>query len=133
MREGGKQLRRLGLAAAFATTIALASPAHAVTELQWWHAMTGGNNDIVNKLADEFNASQSDYKVVPTFKGTYAETMNAGIAAFRAGNAPHIMQVFEVGTATMMAATGAVKPVYKLMAETAEKFDPKAYLSAITG
>src|ERR1700681_2809317 len=109
-------LRPLGAAAAVAVTIALASPAHAVTELQWWHAMTGGNNSFIVKLADDFNASQSDYKVVPSYKGSYADTMNAGIAAFRAGNAPHILQVFEVGTATMMAATGAVKPVYKLMA-----------------
>ena len=95
--------------------------------------MTGGNNDVVIKLADDFNACQSDYKVVPTYKGSYADTMNAGIAAFRAGNAPHIMQVFEVGTATMMAATGAVKPVYKLMKDAGETFDPKAYLPAITG
>ncbi len=43
--------------------------------------------------------------------------MNAGIAAFRAGNAPHIIQVFEVGTATMMGARGAVKPVHELMKE----------------
>src|SRR5712672_4729109 len=124
-------LRKFGAAAAVAVTLALsAAPAHAVIEIQWWHAMTGGNNDVVNKLAEDFNASQSDYKVVPSFKGGYADTMNAGIAAFRAGNAPHIMQVFEVGTATMMAATGAVKPVYKLMAETGQTFDPKAYLSA---
>ena len=126
--------RHFGAAAATAFTLAFAtSPAFAVTEIQWWHAMTGGNNDAIVKLANDFNASQSDYKVVPTYKGSYADTMNAGIAAFRAGNAPHIMQVFEVGTATMMAATGAVKPVYKLMAETGEKFDPKAYLPAITG
>jgi sn-glycerol 3-phosphate transport system substrate-binding protein len=126
--------RQFGAAAAVAATLAFgAAPAWAVTEVQWWHAMTGGNNDVVVKLANDFNASQNDYKVVPTYKGNYADTMNAGIAAFRAGNAPHIMQVFEVGTATMMAATGAVKPVYKLMAETGEKFDPKAYLSAITG
>ena len=106
--------RRFG-AAATAITLALAtSPAHAVTEIQWWHAMTGGNNEVVVKLANDFNASQNDYKVVPSYKGGYADTMNAGIAAFRAGNAPAIMQVFEVGTATMMAATGAVKPVYKL-------------------
>ena len=59
--------------------------------------------------------------------------MNAGIAAFRAGNAPHIMQVFEVGTATMMGAKGAIKPVHELMKEAGEKFDPKAYLPAITG
>src|ERR1700686_415097 len=126
-------LRHFGLATALAATLALATPAHAVTEIQWWHAMTGGNNDVVVKLANDFNASQSDYKVVPSYKGGYADTMNAGIAAFRAGNAPAIMQVFEVGTATMMAATGAVKPVYKLMQETGEKFDPKAYLPAITG
>ena len=95
--------------------------------------MTGGNNDVIVKLANDFNASQSDYKVVPTYKGSYADTMNAGIAAFRAGNAPHIMQVFEVGTATMMAATGAVKPVYKLMKEAGEKFDPEGLSPAITG
>ncbi len=95
--------------------------------------MTGANNDVIVKLANEFNASQKDYKVVPSYKGSYPDTMNAGIAAFRAGNAPHIMQVFEVGTATMMSATGAVKPVHVLMKEAGETFDPKAYLPAITG
>src|SRR5919199_164007 len=111
----------------------LGGPAQAQIEIQWWHAMTGGNNEVVVKLAEEFNASQKDYKVVPSYKGSYPDTMNAGIAAFRAGNAPHILQVFEVGTATMMAAKGAVKPVYQLMAEAGEKFDPQAYLPAITG
>jgi sn-glycerol 3-phosphate transport system substrate-binding protein len=125
--------RKFGLATTLAATLALANPAHAATELQWWHAMTGGNNSFIVKLADDFNASQIEYKVVPSYKGSYADTMNAGIAAFRAGNAPHLLQVFEVGTATMMAATGAVKPVYKLMADAGEKFDPKAYLPAITG
>src|ERR1700676_1983591 len=126
--------RQLGAAAAVAVTLAFsAAPAHAVIEIQWWHAMTGGNNDIVNKLAEDFNASQPDYKVVPTFKGSYPDTMNAGIAAFRAGTAPHIIQVFEVGTATMMSATGAIKPVYHLMKDAGEPFDPKNYLPAITG
>src|SRR3954464_3111829 len=126
-------IRRFGAAAAIAATLAFAAPAHAVTEIQWWHAMTGGNNDVVNKLAEDFNAGQSEYKVVPSFKGGYADTMNAGIAAFRAGNAPHIIQVFEVGTATMMSAPGAIKPVYQLMKDAGEPFDPKAYLPAITG
>ncbi len=121
--------------ALFATImLALAAPpASAATELQWWHAMTGGNNDVIVKLAEDFNASQPDYKVVPSYKGGYGDTMNAGIAAFRAGNAPHILQVFEVGTATMMAAKGAVKPVYQLMKDAGEPFDPQAYLPAITG
>src|SRR2546429_1773030 len=125
--------RQFGAARAVAARLAFASPASAVTELQWGQAMPGGNNDVVNKPAEDFNASQSAYKVVPSFKGGYADTMNAGIAAFRAGNAPHIMQVFEVGTATMMGATGAIKPVYQLMKDANEPFDPKAYLPTITG
>jgi len=125
--------RQFAMGAALAAFIGAATPAHAAIEIQWWHAMTGANNDVIVKLANEFNAAQSDYKVIPTYKGSYPDTMNAGIAAFRAGNAPHIMQVFEVGTATMMAATGAVKPVHVLMKEAGEKFDPNAYLPAITG
>ena len=117
------------LAAALASTgTALADP----IELQWWHAMTAVNGDRINKIASDFNASQSDYKVVPVFKGSYAETMTGAIAAFRAGNAPHIVQVFEVGTATMMAAKGAIKPVYQLMADAGEPFDQNAYLPAVT-
>jgi len=125
-----------GFSAAVAGVVSLAfaaSPAFAVTEIQWWHAMSGPNNDVVVKLANDFNASQSDYKIVPAYKGQYADTLNAGISAFRAGNAPGIIQVFEVGTATMMAAKGAIKPVYQLMKEQGEKFDPQAYLPAITG
>src|SRR4051812_12408371 len=120
----------------FAASVAMlfaATSAKAVTEIQWWHAMTGANNDVVVKLAEEFNAAQKDYRIVPSYKGSYPDTLNAGIAAFRAGNAPHIIQVFEVGTATMMAAKGAVKPVHELMKEAGETFDPKAYLPAITG
>src|ERR1700724_4492331 len=125
--------RQFGAAGAVAAALAFATPAYAVTEIQWWHAMTGPNNDVVVKLANDFNASQGDYKIVPSFKGSYADVLNAGIAAFRAGNAPGIMQVFEVGTATMMAAKGAIKPVYELMKEAGEPFDPKAYLTAVTG
>ena len=121
--------------AIIALTVACAGSARAETpvELQWWHAMTSVNGEMVNKIAEDFNKSQSDYKVVPVYKGGYADTMQATIAAFRAGNAPAIVQVFEVGTATMMAAKGAVKPVYQLMADAGEKFDPKAYLPTVTG
>jgi len=100
-------------------------------ELQWWHAMTAVNAEAVNQIAAEFNAAQTDYKVVPVFKGSYAETMNAGIAAYRAGSPPHIIQIFEVGTATMMAAKGAVKPVHELMHEAGEPFEENAYLPAV--
>jgi len=107
--------------------------AQAQTEIQWWHSMTGANNDGVNKLAADFNARQKDYKVVATYKGSYPESMTAAVAAFRAGNAPHLLQVFEVGTATMMAAKGAIVPVAKVMADAKEPFDPKAYLPTVVG
>jgi sn-glycerol 3-phosphate transport system substrate-binding protein len=116
------------LAVWLAAPVAFAEP----VELQWWHAMTSVNADRVNKIAADFNTAQTVYKIVPVFKGSYAETMNAGVAAYRAGNAPHIIQIFEVGTATMMAAKGAVKPVYQLMAEAGEPFDQNAYLPAVT-
>jgi sn-glycerol 3-phosphate transport system substrate-binding protein len=76
---------------------------------------------------------QDKYKVVATYKGNYTDTMTAGIAAFRSKSPPHILQVFEVGTATMMAAKGAVKPVYEVMAESGQPFDPNAYLSTVAG
>lgn len=126
-------MMKKSLLGALALGLATSTSAFAQTEIQWWHAMTGANNDVVNRLADEFNKSQNEYKVVVSYKGQYADTLNAGIAAFRAGNAPHIIQVFEVGTATMMGARGAVKPVHELMKEAGEKFDPQAYLPAITG
>jgi sn-glycerol 3-phosphate transport system substrate-binding protein len=128
-------LKKLSLTLALSVSAAAAMTGSAVaqTELQWWHAMTGANNDVIVKLAEDFNASQKDYKVVPAYKGSYADTLNAGIAAFRAGSAPHIMQVFEVGTATMMGAKGAVKPVQELMKEAGEAFDTASYLPAITG
>ena len=114
---------------------ALCTPlaSQAQTEVQWWHAMSGPLGEWVNDLAKDFNASQKDYKVVPTFKGTYDESMTAAVAAFRSGNAPHILQVFEVGTATMMSAKGAVKPVGEVMTEGGAKFDTKAYIPAVAG
>src|SRR3990170_50345 len=121
------------LAATFAAAMLCASQSQAQTEIQWWHSMGGALGDRVNELADKFNASQKDYKVVATYKGQYPVSMTAAIAAFRAGNAPHILQVFEVGTATMMAAKGAIVPVAKVMADSKEPFDPKAYLPTVAG
>ena len=123
------QISRLALA--LATTALTLSTAQAQTEIQWWHSMNSVNGEWVNDLAKDFNASQKDYKIVPTYKGQYDESMTAAIAAFRAGNAPHILQVFEVGTATMMASKNAIMPVAKLMKDAGEKFDPSAYIPAV--
>ena len=127
-------MRLKSLVTVFAASLLCANAyAQGQTEIQWWHSMTGALGDKVGELAGGFNASQKDYKIVPVFKGSYPESMTAAIAAFRAGNAPTILQVFEVGTATMMAAKGAIKPVYQVMKDAGEPFDPKAYLPAVAG
>jgi sn-glycerol 3-phosphate transport system substrate-binding protein len=120
-------------AAAAAVALGLTQPAAAQIEIQWWHSMGGALGEWVNDQAKGFNESQKAYKVNAVFKGSYDESMTAAIAAFRAGNAPHILQVFEVGTATMMNAKGAVKPVHELMREAGFKFDPAAYVPAVAG
>lgn len=121
------------LTAGIAATVTLlsASSAFAVTEISWWHAMTGANNEVVETLSKEFNESQTEYKVVPVFKGTYPETLNAGIAAFRAKQPPAIMQVFDAGTGVMMAAEGAVKPVAEILSMGGKPFDKSQYLPGI--
>ena len=127
-------IRKAVLAAAL--TLAMGGVAEAQSgpvEIQWWHAMGGQLGEKVNEIAGNFNKSQSQYKIVPVYKGTYTETLTQAIAAFRAGQQPDIVQVFEVGTATMMAANKAIYPVFELMKDQNEPFDPKAYLPAVTG
>jgi sn-glycerol 3-phosphate transport system substrate-binding protein len=119
--------------AALTGAIGLSSPAQAVTEINWWHAMSGELGKQVEKLAADFNASQSQYRVVPSYKGTYTETVTAAIFAFRSRSQPAIVQVNEIATATMMAAKGAIYPVFELMRDEQEAFSPTAYLPAVTG
>jgi sn-glycerol 3-phosphate transport system substrate-binding protein len=125
-------LRFLQLAAV-AVTLISASPALAITDIMWWHAMSGELGRQLEKLAADFNASQSEYRIVPSYKGNYTETVNAAIFAFRSRSQPAIVQVNEIATATMMAARGAIYPVYELMRDQAEAFSPAAYLPAVTG
>ncbi len=107
-------------------------PARAATELTLWHAMPGKLGVWINDLAAGFNASQSDYTVVPVYKGSYPETMAAALAAAKDGRPPHMAQVFEVGTATMMAARGVIKPVHEVMGLLGQPFDDRAYIPAVT-
>ncbi len=121
------------LAGVVASGLVWAPAATAQTEIHWWHAFTGRLGNLLAEQVNQFNASQSDYTVIAQRKGNYSENLNAGIAAFRAGEQPHILMVYEVGTATMMAAEGAIKPVYEVMAEGNAEFDPDGYLAAVKG
>ena len=114
-----------------ATSLSLS--AQAATEISWWHAMGGQLGEILEEMTQDFNASQDDYHVTPSYRGTYTETMTGAIAAFRANEQPHILQVFEVGTGTMMNAKGAIYPVYELMEAHGRAFDNDAFLPAVVG
>jgi len=126
------RLRFVRLVAA-AVAVTMTAPAWATTDIQWWHAMSGELGRQLEKLAADFNASQSDYRIVPSYKGNYTETVTAAIFAFRSRSQPAIVQVNEIATATMMAARGAIYPVFELMRDESEAFSPAAYLPAVTG
>ncbi|MBT8416735.1 MAG: sn-glycerol-3-phosphate ABC transporter substrate-binding protein UgpB [Silicimonas sp.] len=115
---------------ATAAVLGSAQAAVAQTEIEFWHAFTGRLGELVAEQVETFNGSQSDYVVNAAHKGNYSETLNAGIAAFRAGEHPHILMVFEVGTATMMAAEGAIRPVYEVMGDG---FDQSKYIGSVKG
>ncbi len=124
-------LRRFAVVALTAL-LTTATPALAVTEIQWWHAMPGELGREVERLASDFNASQPDYRIVPAYKGLYTETMTAAMVAQRVKQHPAIVQAAEIATATMMAAKGAIYPVHLLMTDQAVAFTPSAYLPSIT-
>src|SRR5438045_8460107 len=128
-----KSSLRLRRGAAIAIALTSSAPAFAVTEIIWWHAMSGELGRQVEKLAADFNGSQSEYRVLPSHKGNYTETVTAAIFAFRSRSQPAIVQVNEIATATMMAARGAIYPVFELMRDQAEPFSPAAYLPALAG
>lgn len=94
----------------------------AKTEIQFWHAMDGDLGVALEKLVTKYNSSQNKYHVNPIFKGNYTETLNGAIAAYRGGKQPNLVQVFEVGTMTMMS-SGAIIPVQDLLVENGYKIN----------
>jgi sn-glycerol 3-phosphate transport system substrate-binding protein len=121
------------LALACAGVLAFAAPAKAATEIQWWHGLAGALGDWIDDLAKGFNASQTDYRVVPTFKGGYAESITAAIAGFRTKTQPHVLLVPTYATAQFMAARGATVPVHELVSRIGAKFDESIYLKGVVG
>jgi sn-glycerol 3-phosphate transport system substrate-binding protein len=131
-------MRRRQLAAgaiALASLFAMPFTARAQqpVEIQFWHGLNQPLGGMLEQLATDFNASQPAYKVVPSFRGSYSETAVAAIAAFRANTAPHILQMFEVGTGTMMSAGRAVKPLHEIIAESGVAIDPRDFIGPVAG
>ena len=115
----------LSAACALSAGSVLAAP----TEITMWHAMANTLGDWVADVTKQYNESQNECRLV----STYDQTMTSGIAAHRAGRSPNILQVFEVGTATMMFSKGAVVPVGDLMEKAGYEFHPEEYIPAVLG
>jgi len=125
-----KRLLLGGAAFLFLTFCIVPGAVLAKTEIQWWHANTGFLGDRVTDIVTKFNAGQNDYEVKAVYKGSYPETLTAGIAAYRAKTQPHLLQVFEVGTQTMLS-SGAIYPVFQLMQEQGVKIDWADFLGVV--
>lgn len=125
------QARASAFLGALLFLLGAATQALAVTELRFWFGVSGASAEVIRSLASEFNESQSQYRVVPIFKGTYPETLRAGLAAFEAGNPPHIIQVFDVGTGVMMNHEKAFVPVADVLKMAGGTFDKNQYLPGI--
>ncbi len=110
-----------------------AAPPAAPVEIQFWHGLPQPLGGLLEKIVSDFNASQRQYRVVPSFRGSYPETMVGAVAAFRANAAPHIVQMYEVGTGTMLAAGRAIRPVHELLAATGVNIDFNDYLAPVRG
>lgn len=127
-------MNKLWVSALLTATISgtsVAASDTSVTEVTWWHAMGGQLGETVNKIATDFNQSQHQYKITPVYKGSYTETLTAGIAAFRADESPNILQVFDAGAATIMNVPGVAKPVQDILVESGYDFDSKSYLAGV--
>ena len=127
-----KRRTLLAGATAFAAVPVISGAAEKI-RIVWWHAMTAALGEQVNHLVEAFNQSQSAIEVQAIYKGGYADVLTATIAAFRAGQAPHLAQIFEVGTGSMLVAGKATKQVWELVKETGVAIDPKAYIPAVRG
>ncbi len=125
------KLQKFLLAGAFASASLMSSAAWAATDIQWWHAHSGRLGEVVSEIAAKYNASQSTYNLVATYKGGYEDTMTAGIAAFRAKQQPNLIQIFDAGAATIINAKGATVPVADLMSKHAGGFDITDYIAGV--
>lgn len=121
-----KQFSYAAISLAFTATSSMAA-----TNITWWHGMAGRNGEVINEVAQKFNAAQTACALTPVSKGTYEEALASGIAAFRSGEQPNILQVFDAGAATIINAKGAVVPAEDLIKEAGYDFDRGAFIEGV--
>lgn len=117
-----------GLSLSFAMTFAcFATP----TKIPLWHSFSGDLAVQLHQLVRNFNHSQSLYKVEPIYKGDYVSVLTSFAAAFQANKQPALVQVFEVGTTTMLHPSGVIQPVGSLLQDNQQHIPEKDFFPAV--
>ncbi len=101
------------------------------TEIHFWHAFEGFLADKFTEIVDDFNHQSKAYQICLDYRGNYQEVFHCGLQAFEEGNPPHILQVYEVATQTMMLEPKVFIPVDDLMRKFFKKFDSAVYIDAV--
>ena len=118
---------------ALACLLATSGGAQAQVPIEMWIGLTGPAQELLMQFGQEFNEMQDRFRVNVSFQGQYPEQRAAAIAAFRAGNPPHIMQMFDAGTGDMFAARQAIVPVSEVYELAGMEFDPGIFLAPAAG
>jgi len=100
---------KLSILAATAALLGCAGSASAAN-IEFWYGNTGPVETAIRAQCDAFNAAQSEHKVTCVGQGSYEVLMQKAIAAYRAKNAPVLLQVLDAGTLDLML-SDAVVPV----------------------
>ncbi|PTV98926.1 carbohydrate ABC transporter substrate-binding protein (CUT1 family) [Halanaerobium saccharolyticum] len=112
--------------------VSFSAAAEEVT-IDFWHAMGGHNLEVVNTLVEEFNSSHDQVEVKAQYTGSYNDTLTKTQSAVQTGTAPHIIQIYEIGT-QMMLDSGIIMPIEDLGKEVAgdNSFDWDKFLVPVS-
>ncbi len=125
------KLRNLAAAAVLLLSTAVSAHAADKIKIEMWHGLSGDLGDAVGEVCSRFNASQNDFEIACTSQGSYDAALQNTIAAYRAGKAPTIVQVFDAGTLDMMLSNAFV-PAHDLMSKNGYTIDWSKYVSSIS-
>ncbi|HKT26671.1 extracellular solute-binding protein [Dyella sp.] len=121
---------RLWLACALSAYAVAAPAAVRAADIEFWYAHGGLYAQAIDELCTGFNKAYPQDHVRCLPQGTYEQTMRKAVAAYRAGQPPAVVEIYDIGTADMMR-SGAIYPVDALMKDTGHSRDDADYLDSI--
>jgi len=97
--------------------------------IDFWHAFGGGRKLLIERMVADYNYTHPGTFVRVEFKGSYRDTLNAAILAAQQGNAPHIVQIFEIGSQLALD-TGIFAPLEDA-AQNSPVWQPEDYIEGV--